>query len=237
MKKIPMISKAGSVGSAVAMSAIVLFSGSASALEGQLLSMTPEEILEASLTDNPFVEEENERSGIEPATEEGTPSLSEFLGKLFCDGCGNRCPLSHPQCGRARPRELISQATTQYRTLYGDMAHDNHIPVLVITKEATCTEAGSSYEKCDFCNKTMRVAQAIPPTGHKGTWITVTPATQDAAGEESRTCTVCGEVETKAIPKLAPDTPIRTIFGTDYEAKFWNWILFFLGFGWIWMWF
>jgi len=32
-------------------------------------------------------------------------------------------------------------------------------------------------------------------------------------------------------------TPKKYIFCTKYEATFWNWILFFLGFGWIWMWF
>ncbi|MCL2495220.1 MAG: hypothetical protein FWE98_06145 [Oscillospiraceae bacterium] len=31
--------------------------------------------------------------------------------------------------------------------------------------------------------------------------------------------------------------PPKTIFSTRYEATFLNWILFFLGFGFIWMWF
>jgi len=31
--------------------------------------------------------------------------------------------------------------------------------------------------------------------------------------------------------------PTNTIFSTKYEATFLNWLLFFLGFGWIWMWF
>lgn len=31
--------------------------------------------------------------------------------------------------------------------------------------------------------------------------------------------------------------PANTIFNTRWEANFLNWILFFLGFGWIWMWF
>jgi hypothetical protein len=30
---------------------------------------------------------------------------------------------------------------------------------------------------------------------------------------------------------------IKTIFSTKYEATVWNWILFFVGFGWLWMWF
>jgi len=31
--------------------------------------------------------------------------------------------------------------------------------------------------------------------------------------------------------------PYKLIFGTKYEAKFWNWVLFFVCFGFIWMWF
>jgi uncharacterized protein YjdB len=31
--------------------------------------------------------------------------------------------------------------------------------------------------------------------------------------------------------------PANTIFNTRWEATFFNWLLFFLGFGWIWMWF
>lgn len=30
---------------------------------------------------------------------------------------------------------------------------------------------------------------------------------------------------------------VKTIFSTRYEANFWNWVMFFLLFGWIWMWF
>lgn len=32
-------------------------------------------------------------------------------------------------------------------------------------------------------------------------------------------------------------TVAKTIFNTKYEASFWNWLLFFVGFGFIWMWF
>jgi len=31
--------------------------------------------------------------------------------------------------------------------------------------------------------------------------------------------------------------PTPTIFGTSFEANVLNWILFFVGFGFIWMWF
>ena len=34
-----------------------------------------------------------------------------------------------------------------------------------------------------------------------------------------------------------PPPSVNTIFSTSYEASFLNWILFFICFGWIWMWF
>jgi len=48
----------------------------------------------------------------------------------------------------------------------------------------------------------------------------------------------------RASSGVAPDaeltfklTVLKTIFSTGYESTFWNWVLFILGFGWIWMWF
>jgi len=51
-------------------------------------------------------------------------------------------------------------------------------------------------------------------------------------------------VQLKASNGTAPDatmtfklTVAKTVFSTNYESSFWNWLLFFLGFGFIWMWF
>jgi len=67
-----------------------------------------------------------------------------------------------------------------------------------------------------------------------GGWIVDKPATATEDGSQHKECTDCGYVtETGTIPA----TGVNTIFSTRYEANFLNWLLFFLGFGFIWMWF
>lgn len=44
-------------------------------------------------------------------------SLSDFLSRFFCNGCGKRCPLSSPRCQRSSGQ--IQQATEEYQQLYG----------------------------------------------------------------------------------------------------------------------
>lgn len=46
-----------------------------------------------------------------------TPSLEEYLGGLFCSGCGKRCPLTALQCGRGN--QYKSQAVAEYNSTYG----------------------------------------------------------------------------------------------------------------------
>ena len=50
--------------------------------------------------------------------------------------------------------------------------------------------------KCDRCGK------ALTHTHIWGTWVVTTPATEEAAGVETRTCANCGETETRETPKL-----------------------------------
>jgi len=56
--------------------------------------------------------------------------------------------------------------------------------------------------------------------------VTITVTTVDGNRTASVTVTV-----------RAPVPPPPTIFSTDWEATPLNWLLFFLGFGWVWMWF
>jgi uncharacterized repeat protein (TIGR02543 family) len=46
-----------------------------------------------------------------------------------------------------------------------------------------------------------------------------------------------GTVTAQWTQNTTPPTPKKYIFSTRYEATFLNWILFFLLFGWLWMWF
>ncbi|MGN0462552.1 MAG: DUF4405 domain-containing protein [Ruminococcus sp.] len=64
---------------------------------------------------------ENVEEDTEVITEQETediPSLEEYLGNLVCDGCGKRCVLLYPRCGRGM--EKAYQAEEEYIQMYGD---------------------------------------------------------------------------------------------------------------------
>jgi len=105
------------------------------------------------------------------------------------------------------------------------------------TRAATCTAAGEKEQKCTVC-KAVVATEAIPAAGHTpGGWETTKQATSTEDGEKAKKCTACGVVlERETIPATGTPSP-KTIFTTRYAATPLNWILFFLCFGWIWMWF
>jgi len=77
-------------------------------------------------------------------------------------------------------------------------------------------------------------ANGLVTTTSAGT-ATITVTTQDGSRTAQVTVTVtAGGNNGSTTP---PPPPANTIFGTRWEATILNWILFFLGFGWIWMWF
>ena len=56
---------------------------------------------------------------IEPEPEpEETVSLDDYLGSLFCSGCGKHCSLLSPRCGRGQ--DQASQAAAEYYETYGE---------------------------------------------------------------------------------------------------------------------
>jgi hypothetical protein len=79
-------------------------------------------------------------------------------------------------------------------------------------KAATCTEAGNSaYYQCSVCKKYFSDAAGttvieenswvIGALGHNyGEWTETKPATETEAGEKTRTCSRCGDVEKETIP-------------------------------------
>ena len=48
---------------------------------------------------------------------EDRPTIEEFLSKLFCTGCGRRCPLTNLACGRGNRYQ--QQKVQQYNQTYG----------------------------------------------------------------------------------------------------------------------
>ena len=95
---------------------------------------------------------------------------------------------------------------------------------------ATCTAA----QTCTVCSAVL-----VPATGHdySAKQNTVAP-TYDEQGYTIYKCSHCTATEKRDFTaKLTRPDPPKKIFTTRYDATFINWILFFLCFGFIWMWF
>lgn len=84
-------------------------------------------------------------------------------------------------------------------------------------KAPTCTATGSYDEvvRCSVCGEELsRKTVTVEAAGHQwGAWETTKAPTCIAEGEERRTCTVCGETETRTADKAA-HTPV-TVEGKD----------------------
>lgn len=93
---------------------------------------------------------------------------------------------------------------------YGEFDKENHPADALVTegaKDATCTEDGSTgIGKCNACGTEFDKATVIPAKGHSFGEYTVTKeATCTEKGEETATCSVCGEKDTKEIDKVPHD--------------------------------
>ncbi len=76
---------------------------------------------------------------------------------------------------------------------------DTHI--LSQTVEATCQSGGYTQYSCG-CGHSW-TAEHTPIADHSWSeWVTTLEPTENAEGEESRTCSGCGEAETRTLPKL-----------------------------------
>ncbi len=91
---------------------------------------------------------------------------------------------------------------------------------LTVDKKVTCTEDGKESIHCIRCGAVQEGSEiTIPATGHKfSAWKIKKKATELAAGQQSRTCSACGKVETKTIAQLKPTLPAVTIV-TPVAAK------------------
>ena len=83
----------------------------------------------------------------------------------------------------------------------------------------TCTEEGYTTHSCD-CGESY-VGEKVPALGHKwdGGKVTKEP-TEEAAGEKTFTCTVCGEVKIEVIDRLPEPEPINNPFKDVAEEDY-----------------
>lgn len=82
-----------------------------------------------------------------------------------------------------------------------------HICLVTVVKEATCTETGISRNECAICGDIIN--EEIPLLPHTpGEWTVKTAPTYDAEGVSTTVCAVCGAEMEKAVPRLIPVTGI-----------------------------
>ncbi len=87
-----------------------------------------------------------------------------------------------------------------------------HTEVIDKAVEATCTATGLTEGKhCSVCDEVLTAQKVIPANGHSyGDWD-VTAPTYVAAGSQSKTCSLCGDVVTEEIPVLANPVTVWNI--------------------------
>ena len=82
-----------------------------------------------------------------------------------------------------------------------------HICLVSVVKEATCTETGILRNECAICGDIIN--EEIPLLPHTpGEWTVKTAPTYDAEGVSTTVCAVCGAEMEKAVPRLIPVTGI-----------------------------
>ena len=91
------------------------------------------------------------------------------------------------------------------------------------TEASTCKEQGYEYDECSYCNNIFNRVD-LPIADHSwNDWTVVKESTTEAEGEEQRNCVVCGDIETRAIPKLNKikdeNTGVEIIYKDEYDSN------------------
>jgi hypothetical protein len=84
-----------------------------------------------------------------------------------------------------------------------------HTVVTDAAVEATCGAAGKTEgSHCSVCNTVIKAQEEVPATGNHtyGDWEITKEPTATTAGEQTKTCSVCGDKQTEAIPNTTQTT-------------------------------
>lgn len=89
-----------------------------------------------------------------------------------------------------------------------------------ITVPSTCKVAGMEYDICTECGETLN-EKTLPLAAHKWSdWTVVKQPTATEEGIEKRTCSVCGDSETRSIEKFSgirdSETGVEIIYNDEY---------------------
>ncbi len=94
---------------------------------------------------------------------------------------------------------LREVGTTYYTSDPVKCEHNNTKNVAAVA--ATCTESGyTAGVYCNDCESYISGHQVVAARGHSyGDWVTTTKPTCTAAGEQTKTCSVCGDTQTQSV--------------------------------------
>ena len=112
-------------------------------------------------------------------------------------------------------------------TVCGETANSKTLPLadhslVHYSNPSTCKVAGYEYDKCSACGDEFNYIE-LPLAEHSWSdWAVTREPTVEAEGEETRTCSVCDDVESRVIPKLEvikdDETGVEIVYGNEYES-------------------
>ena len=156
------------------------------------IKFTPDPVVITSVGEHKFEDVEEEIIKEATCTETGLKKT----GAKVCTVCGEKVP----------PAEEVIPMTAH---TWANPQPDEDLKDQ--DKAATCGEDGVSHVivTCSVCGRVEHQTITIPATGvHAyGDWTVTKQPTATQDGEESRTCSICGKVDTRAISPTGPVDP------------------------------
>lgn len=160
-------------------------------------------------------------------------STTKYTGPADCTHAKKRVPATGATCTTAGNSEYwyCSTCGLYFADADGNEEIDRDSWVIPAShkmkkysaRRARCeTNGRTAYWRCSKCNKYFSDKNGnteiranswvIPATGHSyGAWRTTKKATETAAGQKVRNCTVCGAGEAGTVAKLKPTLPAVSI--------------------------
>ncbi len=119
-----------------------------------------------------------------------------------------------PGCDQEGVEERTCKRCGEKETRPIPITAHNYVDTVV---PPTCTEKGYTTRTCNHCGDSY-VVDVVPALGHQwGEWNTAKAATCFKDGEETRTCPVCQEMESRAIPANRDACPSKQFVDVNQD--------------------
>ena len=129
----------------------------------------------------------------------------EVAAKGHTDGTAEKTNVVEAKCTTEGSYDLVTKCTVcgeVTKTEHKTVAATGHKEETIPGTPATCVDKGiSDGVKCSVCGEIIKAQTETDALGHSfGEWKTTIAPTYTSTGEAMRTCTRCGETETKVLP-------------------------------------